>query len=319
MTMAMEPLGWVALGATLGSAVLAVVGVRGWAAGRAQRRALIARLTTTGPDHPGRRSGRRERFARIDAGVRRARAGRRLEQRLATTGLDISAGEFTVYLGIAVIGLWLVAATVLAPFFGPIAGALAAWAGYAFLGWRRQKRIERFIGQLPELSRLLANGASAGLSLRTAIGMAADELEAPAGEELSKVADALAVGHPLESALGDLKERLPSRELAVLVTTLILASRAGGTLVESLRNLTETLEERKETRREVRTTLSQVVITAYAVPAIGIGALLMLGRIAPGSLQTLTGSVLGQLAVVVSFVLYAVGFLLIRRMAKIDV
>jgi tight adherence protein B len=312
----METMGWVALGATLGTGVLAVCGVRAWSAGAAQRQALVDRLTATGPHH---RPGRRERFSRLDVTVRRTRFGHRLDNRLAATGLDLSAGEFTFYLAVAVGGLWLIAGTMLAPFFGPIAGALAAWSAYGFLNWRRQKRIERFIGQLPELARLLANSASAGLALRTSIGMAADELDAPAGEELTRVADALAVGHPLEDALGDLKDRLPSRELAVLVTTLVLSSRAGGTLVESLRNLTATLEERKETRREVRTTLSQVTITAYAVPAIGVGALLLLNRMAPGSLAAMTGSFLGQAAVVVAFALYGVGFLLIRRMARIDV
>ncbi len=312
----METSSWVALGATLGAGVLAVLGVRAWSAGTAQRQALVDRLTAGGVHQ---RPGRRERFSRLDVTVRRTRYGRRLDNRLAATGLDLSPGEFTFYLAVAVGGLWLVAGTLLAPFFGPIAGAVAAWSAYAFLNWRRQKRIERFIGQLPELARLLANSASAGLALRTSIGLAADELDAPAGEELTKVADALAVGHPLEDALGELKDRLPSRELAVLVTTLVLSSRAGGTLVESLRNLTETLEERKETRREVRTTLSQVTITAYTVPAIGIGALLLLNRMAPGSLAAMTGSLLGQAAVVVSFVLYGIGFLLIRRMARIDV
>ncbi len=315
--MRMETTAWSALGATLAAGALAVWGLRVWSVGRAQRQELLDRLTATAGHPPP--SGRRRWFARLDAAVRRTRAGRRLEARLAATGLDVSPGEFTACAAVAIAVLWAVAGTVLAPFFGPIAGAAAAWSGYAFLNWRRQKRIERFIGQLPELSRLLANGSSAGLSLRTAIGMAADELEAPAGEELSKVADALAVGHPLEDALSDLKDRLPSRELAVLVTTLILSSRAGGTLVESLRNLTETLEERKETRREVRTTLSQVTITGYAVPAIGVGALLMLGRMAPGSLTRMTGTFPGQVAVVVAFCLYAVGFLLIRRMARIDV
>jgi tight adherence protein B len=312
----METMGWVALGATLGAGVLAVCGVRAWSTGAAQRQALVDRLTATGGRH---RPGRRERFSRLDVAVRRTTFGHRLDNRLAATGLDLSAGEFTAYLTAAVVVLWLVAGSVLAPFFGPIAGLVAVWSAYAFLNWRRQKRIERFIGQLPELSRLLANSAAAGLALRTSIGMAADELDAPAGEELTKVADALAVGHALEDALGDLKDRLPSRELAVLVTTLVLSSRAGGTLVESLRNLTETLEERKETRREVRTTLSQVTITAYAVPAIGLGALLMLNRMAPGSLAAMTGSFLGQAAVVVAFVLYVVGFVLIRRMARIDV
>ncbi|MEU1628669.1 type II secretion system F family protein [Streptomyces sp. NPDC020096] len=311
----MEPMGWVALGGTLSACALGVWGAYGWAAGRAQRRAVIERLSGTGPATVS----RRERFAGLDAAVRRTPLGRKLERRLAATGLAVTPGEFSLYMAIAITGLWVLAATALAPFFGPIAGAVAAWSAYAFLAWRRQKRIERFIGQLPELARLLANGSSAGLALRTAIGMAADELDSPAGEELTRVADALAVGHPLEDALNDLKERLPSRELAVLVTTLVLSSRAGGTLVESLRNLTETLEERKETRREVRTTLSQVTITSYAVPGIGLGTLLLINRMAPGSLDTMTGTFLGQMAVIVSVALYGVGFLLIRRMAKIDV
>lgn len=312
----METMGWAALGATVGAGVLGVWGVRAWSAGAVQRQALVDRLTATAAEP---RPGRRERFSRLDVTLRRTRYGRRLGNRLAATGLDLTPGEFTTGLVVAVAVLWLAAGTLMAPFFGPLAGGVAIWSAYAFLNWRRQKRIERFIAQLPELSRLLANSASAGLALRTSIGLAADELDAPAGEELTKVADALAVGHPLEDALGDLRDRLPSRELAVLVTTLVLSSRAGGTLVESLRNLTETLEERKETRREVRTTLSQVTVTGYAVPAIGLGALLMLNRMAPGSLAAMTGTFLGQAAVVVSFTLYAIGFVMIRRMARVDV
>ncbi|MEU3727446.1 chloride channel protein, partial [Streptomyces sp. NPDC031705] len=42
---------------------------------------------------------------------------------------------------------------------------------------------------------------------------------------------------------------------------------------------TVTLEQRKETRREIRTQLSQVTVTAYLVPAIGSG--LVLGREGP--------------------------------------
>jgi tight adherence protein B len=149
--------------------------------------------------------------------------------------------------------------------------------------------------------------------------MAAEELEAPAGEELKKVADALALGHPVEEALAELQERLPSRELVVLVTTLVLSSRSGGSVVESLRNLTVTLEERKETRREIRTQMSQVTLTAYAVPVIGIGSLLLLNRIMPGSLAAMTSSNLGRIIVLVALGLYVLGFVLIRRMARIDV
>ncbi|PGH48476.1 type II secretion system F family protein [Streptomyces sp. Ru87] len=303
-------------GAALLCAVLAVAGVHAYTAGRAQHEALVERLSS-----PGRLTGgsRERRFSGVDRRLRRTRLGRGLELRLAATGLDITPGEFFVAVLAGVVALWLVAASVLAAFFGPVAGLTGLWGAYAFLNWQRARRTEKFVGQLPELARVLANATQAGLALRTALGMAAEELDAPAGEELGKVAAQLAVGHSVDDALGELADRLPSRELVVLVTTLVLSNRAGGTVVGSLRNLTQTLEERKETRREVRTQLSQTTITAYAVPGFGIGALLLMDRVMPGALERMTGSFYGQAAVVVALALYAVGFVLIRRMSKIDV
>ncbi|GHI05298.1 hypothetical protein AQI88_23320 [Streptomyces cellostaticus] len=303
-------------GVALLTCVLAVVGVHTYASGRAQRAALIDRLSHTGPVSA---SGRRRRFRDLDRRLRRTALGRKLELKLAATGLDVTPGEFFAYMLAAVAALWLIGQATLAPFFGPIAGLLGVWAAVQFLNWQRQKRIERFINQLPELARILANATQAGLALRTAIGMAAEELEAPAGEELAKVADQLAIGHSLDDALGELADRLPSRELVVLVTTLVLSNRAGGQVVSALRNLTETLEERKETRREVRTQLSQVTMTSYAVPVLGIGALFLMNGVKDGALERMTGSPVGQACVVIAFGMYAVGFVLIRRMSRIDV
>ncbi|MFF4832119.1 type II secretion system F family protein [Streptomyces sp. NPDC001315] len=303
-------------GVTLLTCVLAVLGLHAYATGRAQRAALVERLSHTGQVPL---TGRRRRFRNLDRRLRRTKAGRKLEPRLAATGLDVTPGEFFVYMMATVAGLFLVGQASLAPFFGPIAGVLGIWAALQFLNWQRQKRIEKFINQLPELARILANATQAGLALRTAIGMAAEELEAPAGEELGKVADQLALGQSMDDALGELADRLPSRELVVLVTTLVLSNRAGGQVVGALRNLTETLEERKETRREIRTQLSQVNMTSYAVPVLGIGSLFLMNGVKDGALDRMTGSTAGQACVVIAFALYAVGFVLIRRMSRIDV
>ncbi|MEU5366745.1 type II secretion system F family protein [Streptomyces sp. NPDC005925] len=303
-------------GVALLTCVLAVVGLHFYAQGRAQRQALVDRLSATG-QVPA--AGRRRNFTGVDRRLRRTTPGRKLELRLAATGLDVTPGEFFVYMLATVAGLWLVGQAALAPFFGPLAGLLGIWVALQFLNWQRQKRIERFINQLPELARILANATQAGLALRTAIGMAAEELEAPAGEELGKVAAQLAVGASMDDALGELAERLPSRELVVLVTTLVLSNKAGGQVVSALRNLTETLEERKETRREVRTQLSQVNMTSYAVPVLGVGSLFLMNGVKDGALERMTGSGFGQAAVIIAFSLYAVGFVLIRRMSRIDV
>ncbi|MEU3313085.1 type II secretion system F family protein [Streptomyces sp. NPDC006662] len=304
------------LGATLLAGLLVSLGVHAYAAGLAQRAALVERLAAEGVPET---TGRRRRFPGVDRRLRGTKLGRRIEVKLATTGLDLTPGEFFVAGLVGVAGVWLVSAALLAPFFGPVAGLIGLWAANAFLDWQRARRTERFVNQLPELARILANATQAGLALRTAIGMAAEELEAPAGEELSRVADRLAVGHSVEEALGEIAERLPSRELVVLVSTLVLSARAGGAIVGSLRNLVVTLEQRKETRREIRTQLSQVTVTAYLVPAIGLGSLLLVDLMMPGALDRMTGALIGQTAVLVALGLFTLGFVLIRRLSKIDV
>ncbi|MFC3575904.1 type II secretion system F family protein [Streptomyces yaanensis] len=307
------------LGATVLTGTFAVAGVHIYASGRAQRQALVDRLSgrAAGPSRTA--AGRVRRFAAVDRRLRRTRLGRTIHLRLSATGLDLTAGEFFTYVTAVVVALWLLAAATLAPFFGPIAALVGVWSAAVFLNWQRQKRIEAFINQLPDVARLLANATAAGLALRTALAMAAEELEAPAGEELARVADQLTLGRSVDDALDEMAERLPSRELIVLVTTLVLANKAGGSVVNSLRNLTQTLEDRKETRREVRTMLSEVNATAFTVPMLGLGSLVLINSSNEGALARVTGSPLGQGLVLLSLALYTVGFFVIRRLGKIEV
>ncbi|TLQ44030.1 type II secretion system F family protein [Streptomyces marianii] len=305
------------IGVTLLACVLGVIGVHVYSAGKAQRQALVDRMSQTG--QIALPAGRQRRFRGVDRRLRGTGLGKRIEHKIATTGLDLTPGEYVVYVIGALLAVYFTVGAVFAPFFGILAAVIGLWGANAFLNWQRAKRTEAFINQLPEFTRVLANATHAGLAMRTALAMAAEELDNPAGEELMRVADQLAVGHTLDDALGELAERLPSRELVVLVTTLVLSNRAGGQVVSSLRNLTETLEERKETRREVTTLLSQVKVTALAVPLLGLSFLLMINAIRPGALDKMTASVVGQFAVVIAFGMYAVGFFLIRRMSRIRV
>ncbi|RKN46983.1 type II secretion system F family protein [Streptomyces hoynatensis] len=319
----MDSLSLLALGLALLALLVALAGIQLYASGRAQREALLDRLATAPGAGPVPAAGgggpRRRRFDALDRRLRGTGLGRRLRLKLQATGLNVTVGEYAAYVLGAVAALWLIGSAVLAPFFGPLCGIVALWGGNAFLNWQRARRTERFIGQLPELARLIANGTAAGLAMRTALSMAAEEMDDPAGAELATVANQLAVGRSLEEALAELGDRLPSRELNVLVTTLILANRAGGTIVSSLRNLTTTLEERKETRREVRTMLAEINATAVTVPLLGLGALLMINGMSPGALGRVTGSPWGQLAMAVALGLYIVGFVVVRRFGRIDV
>ncbi len=55
------------------------------------------------------------------------------------------------------------------------------------------------------------------------------------------------------------------------------------------------------------------------MPVLGVGALFLMDSVSDGTLDRMTGSPVGQACVIVAFALYAVGFVLIRRMSSIDV
>lgn len=249
---------------------------------------------------------------------RRSRVGRRLERELVLAGIE--ARPLTVALVCVAVGL--VVAYVLwrslAPIFGVIGLAAGLFALRIYLRRARTRRLEAFIAQMPELARVLANATNAGLSIMTALGVAADELDEPARGELRRVTEALTFGTDLDSALEAMGSRLPSREVAVLLSTLVVCARSGGSLVTSLRDIADTLDERKETRREVRTTLAQSLATGYLVIVIGFGMLFLLNALQPGTVQIMTTNPIGQVALVISFSLFFGGFLVIRRMTSIE-
>ncbi|MEE2046892.1 type II secretion system F family protein, partial [Nocardiopsis tropica] len=164
----------------------------------------------------------------------------------------------------------------------------------------------------------LGNATSAGLALPTAVAMAAEELDGPAGEELGRMAESMKLGAAFEEAVRELRERMPSRELGVLLSTLVVASRSGGSLVTALRNISETLENRKETRREVQTILSETTSTVWALGFMSVGALFLINGIEPGIMRVMTTSVAGVTVLLVVAALFALGFLLVSRITKFD-
>ena len=255
-------------------------------------------------------------MARLDLALHRTEWGARLSRRLARSGTEVRLSTFLVTLMggslLAVVVVW----QVLAPLFGLLAAAGVAFLFFSYLSRAEAKRREEFTGQLPDLARVLGNATSAGLALPTAVAIAADELDGPAGEELGRMAESMKLGASFEEAVAELRERMPSRELGVLLSTLIVASRSGGSLVSALRNISTTLENRKETRREVQTVLAETTSTVWALGFMSVGALFLLNMIQPGIMRTMTSEPAGIGVLLVAAALFVVGFVAVSRITQ---
>jgi tight adherence protein B len=262
---------------------------------------------------------RRRLHERMNDRLIRTERGSDLAGRLRSAGFERNAAQFLMIVAAISAGAFLIVSALFPTLIALVAAALAWWGCFAWLGRRLEKRGEEFIAQLPEVARLLSGGASAGLSIPAAIELTAREIEPPAREELKTVLDELSLGRPLEETLDRLRRRLPSREVAVLMNTLIVQQRAGGDAVSALRELAQTLDSRRETNREVRTLMAGAVYTAYIVPCMGIFTLLLLNTINSRTIPRMTGSAVGIATLIVAGMLYVVAFIAIRRATRIDV
>ena len=256
----------------------------------------------------------------LDIRFRRTDNGRRLASWLAGAGVRLTPVELIALLIASSLLAWLVLGLLLARPFAFVAAIVGTVViARALIERRRKQRSEAFIEQLPEIGRMLANGASAGLSIPQALGLASRELADPAATELRRVVDELRVGQSVEDALANLRARLPSREVAVLLTTIAIQQRAGGDTVRALSELANTLDARKDLRREVTTLLSGVVFTSYVVAGVGGATILLLNLMSPGVTKQMTSTFVGLAGLTVAGALWAVAFVLIRQTTKVDV
>ena len=257
--------------------------------------------------------------ARLLALVGRLRVNRPVRRRLASAGLSWDVATTELALAAAVVLVYLGTR----PLIGRIAGGiLAAAVPFVFFRWLRRRairRAERFIAQLPEVSRVLANGTSAGMSMERALALAAKEMPAPAKEELGRVVSQLTLGWALDDALTDLSERMPSRELNVLVRTIVIQAKAGGALVSALQDIAIALEDRKQLHREVYTAILASAFSGYIVPVLGLTSVVLLNLMKPGVLDDMVASFIGRLILLAALICFGLGMLLMRLVSRVEV
>lgn len=242
-----------------------------------------------------------------------------LRRRISAAGLgwDEALVELALVAGVAVTYVGT------RPLMGRIAGGvLAAVVPLVFFRWlqrRAARRAEQFIAQLPEVSRVLSNGTSAGMSVERSLGLAAREVPVPASTELGRVVSEIALGRTLDDALGSLARRMPSRELNVLVRTVVIQSKSGGALVSALQDIALALEERKQLHREVRTAILGSAIGGYIVPVLGVGSVVLLNLMEPGILDDMASTFIGRVILGGALVFFGLGALLMRLVSRVEV
>jgi tight adherence protein B len=126
------------------------------------------------------------------------------------------------------------------------------------------------------------------------------------------------VGASLDDALRGLSERVESYEMDITVNAVLVQRQVGGSLAEILDNLAKTIRERRELRGHLMALTAQQRLSAYFVAGVPI---LMLGLLSLTSWQfmkPLFVTFIGNILIAVAILMDLLGFLVMRRLTRID-
>jgi tight adherence protein B len=243
-----------------------------------------------------------------------------IDRQLASAALPLRVGEYLLIRWAAALALALAAAVVSRLPVAAVPGGVVGYMLPAFyVTFRRRQRASAFEQQLVEALALIAGGLRAGYSFLQGTEAVVRELPAPVQEEFGMVLEDLRVGVAVEEAMTALAQRVPSEEVDMLVTSILVQRQSGGNLAEILDTISYTIRERLRIRREVQTLTAQERMSSYVVGALPIVAFVFLTISNPDYLDTLFGTPLGQMLGAGAAVLEVIGFYIIRRIIDIKV
>ena len=185
--------------------------------------------------------------------------------------------------------------------------------------WLDRRRREKFNAQLPEALATMSNALRAGFSIAQAFDSVVEQGEKPMSEEFAILQQQLRVGMSFESALESMSERVGSDDLTLVTTAILISRKTGGNVTEIFDKISETIRGRMKIERKVKTLTSQGRLQGIIVSAMPILLGIAMCVLKPKLMIPFLTSMTGILCVAVMTVLIVLGWMMIRKIIKIDV
>ena len=238
---------------------------------------------------------------------------------------DLDVGRITI--APMQIVFWTLAATLVAIYLlvlvvGPVFGLLGFAIPFAVRGVIRHRvhqQQQLFASQLPDNLQVLASALRAGHSLVGALSVVVEDSPEPSRREFRRVIADEQLGVPLEDAIEAVAERMDSSDLRQVGLVAALQHETGGNTAEVLDRVADTVRERFELRRLVRTLTTQGRMSRWILTSLPVLLLAAISVLNPQYVEPLYTRSGGRVLLVVAAVMVTAGSLVIRKIINIRV
>lgn len=176
-----------------------------------------------------------------------------------------------------------------------------------------------FAEQFPASLQVLASALRAGHSFNGALGVVVDNAREPARSELARVLQDDRLGVLPEDAIRRLARRMANRDIEQVALLAELQRTSGGNSAEILDTVVNTIRERADIRRLVRTLTAQGRMARWILTGLPVFVTAILWFAHPDVMKQFFTSGIGQILLLIAATMVAAGSLLIQRIVDIDV
>ena len=185
--------------------------------------------------------------------------------------------------------------------------------------WLDRRRREKFNMQLPEALSTMSNALRAGFSISQAFESVVETGDKPMCEEFAILQQQLKIGMSFDDALESMSERVGSDDLTLVTTAILISRKTGGNVTEIFDKISDTIRGRLRIERKVKTLTAQGRFQGIIVSAMPILLGIAMTALKPDMMIPFLFSWTGALSVTGMTVLIVLGWLMIRKIIKIDV
>jgi len=183
----------------------------------------------------------------------------------------------------------------------------------------KRRRDRLFHVQLVDALMGMGNALRAGFSLPLAFELMAREMPNPMGQEMRLLVQEMRVGVTLEEALRHLHDRMPSEDLDLLITSILISQEVGGNLTEIFDNIADTIRERHRIAGKIAALTAQGKLQGFVVALLPVAMALFLNIYNPELMRPMFETWLGVGMLVLIVVLETAGIYTIYRITRIEV
>jgi len=195
--------------------------------------------------------------------------------------------------------------------------------GYLLPKWwvkrKERERIKKFNDGLQDMISTVVGSLRAGFSFTQALKTVADEADSPIKEEMETLLREMQYGSHIEDALHQLKVRMPSEDLDLMIQAILIQRQIGGNLATVLETIVQTIRDRNKIQRQVQTLTAQGRLSGTIIGLLPVVLGILIYLIEPAYIGTLFHHPIGILMLVCGTISSIIGFLFIRKLTTIEV